>query len=368
MSRFFIPSTVDGAPHQILVFDVIYDSYWEEDVTGQSINVALALVPDDEVLVRINCLGGSHKEGVAIYNALASHKGKVTVRIEGYACSMAVVIACAGDHVEMYETALGMTHKSAVWESGNADDLRAAAEMLDLADQSQAKAIARKTGKTEAEALLLLDTQRDTWHSADDMKAIGIVDAVIIPEKFSALLDKKGASALVEDEGAAIIAKALVPAAVLATLDAAPGALGYRITGHKILAMKTEEEVPAVVPPVVPPVEPAEPAEPAEPVVPPVVPPVIPVAPVAVLPVDPVVAERQRGQSIRAMAKKHGLQPDDDLVNTLINDGVTALQAGPMIMAVAKSIGDHTLTTPNNPNLPHAEAQNHGWDAAYKKR
>lgn len=53
-----------------------------------------------EIRIYINSYGGSVFEGTAIYNQLKRHNAK-TVYIDGFACSIASVIAMAGDEVVM---------------------------------------------------------------------------------------------------------------------------------------------------------------------------------------------------------------------------------------------------------------------------
>jgi ATP-dependent Clp protease protease subunit len=65
-----------------------------------------ALGPVAELTLRINSLGGSVFDGVAIYNALKRHDARVTVWIDGIAASIASMIAMAGDEVVMPENAI----------------------------------------------------------------------------------------------------------------------------------------------------------------------------------------------------------------------------------------------------------------------
>lgn len=228
MFQFFIRGG-EGQPHQILVYDVIGSDYWEDSITAKNILTSLAEIGDEAVLVRINCRGGTHEDGIAIYNALGNHSGEVTIRIEGYACSMATVVACAGDQVEIYETALVMLHRASISAWGNVNELLAAAEELEKADQSMATAYSRKTGKTAEEMLALLDEQRDTWLSPEEAKTLGLVDEVIVPQKFTALLNKEAATALAAGEGAAILGNLQPPETVKTALAGVPGAVAFRV-------------------------------------------------------------------------------------------------------------------------------------------
>ena len=85
----------------------------------------------DEIEVHISSYGGEVVEGLAIYNALKNHKAKVTTINDGFACSIASVIFCAGDRRLMNEASLLMIHNAWVCACGNADDMRKAADDLE---------------------------------------------------------------------------------------------------------------------------------------------------------------------------------------------------------------------------------------------
>ena len=65
-----------------------------------------------EIKVYINSLGGSVMEGIAIYNQLKRHAAHKTVYVDGFACSIASVIAMAGDTVIMPKNAVMMIHNA----------------------------------------------------------------------------------------------------------------------------------------------------------------------------------------------------------------------------------------------------------------
>ncbi|MBQ3428043.1 MAG: Clp protease ClpP [Clostridia bacterium] len=81
--------------------------------------------------VYINSGGGSVFAGMAIYNMLKRHEGKVTVHVDGMAASIASVIALAGDEIIIPSNAYMFVHKPEAATWGNADDMREMAEALD---------------------------------------------------------------------------------------------------------------------------------------------------------------------------------------------------------------------------------------------
>lgn len=337
MSNFFILGA-DGKPHQILIYDVIGLSYWTEGVTAKEIVLALAQIgANDDVHVRISSRGGSHDDGIAIYNALANHAGKVTIRVEGYACSMASVIACSSDSVEVYETALFMLHRASSYCYGNTKDMLEMASALEAADKSIATAYARKNGKTADEVLAFLDEKRDTWLTPDDAKTFGIVDEIIVPSKFVALLDKSAITALAAGEGAAILDGVSLPPKIKAALEGIVGAVAVRIDSSGIETIKAKSE--AVDPP-------------SDPVV------------------DPVADERARVSAIMAQAKASGIV-DDDLIQGFIVDGISAVQAGKSMLAIKRATQStqaiHSRETPQ-PNQSSGSDIQASWASVYNQK
>ena len=64
----------------------------------------------DTINVYINSYGGEVAEALAIYSALQRHKAQVHTYCDGFACSAATIIFCAGDVRTMGSIALMMIH------------------------------------------------------------------------------------------------------------------------------------------------------------------------------------------------------------------------------------------------------------------
>ncbi|EPJ5267720.1 head maturation protease, ClpP-related, partial [Providencia stuartii] len=99
-----------SSDNTISVLDVIGEDFWGEGVTAKRISAALRAIGNQDVVVNINSPGGDMFEGLAIYNLLRAHNGKVTVNILGIAASAASVIAMAGDEIRMGRGAFLMIH------------------------------------------------------------------------------------------------------------------------------------------------------------------------------------------------------------------------------------------------------------------
>lgn len=164
---------------EIFIYGDIGESWWDETVTARQFVKDIAALDVDELTVRINSVGGSVPDGIAIYNAIKRHRASVTVAIDGQAQSIASLIAMAGDIIEMAENAVLMIHAPWSYAVGNSADLRDTAYMLDQWADAMATSYAAKTGKDHAEVLALLTDGIDHRYTAAEALAAGFVDIVV---------------------------------------------------------------------------------------------------------------------------------------------------------------------------------------------
>lgn len=155
------------------------DAWWKESETSaQHFRNELAKHPNvKEITVYINSLGGSVMEGIAIYNQLKRHPAHVTVRIDGFACSIASVIAMAGDTVIMPKNTVMMVHNAWTIAMGNSRELRKAADDLDVINNASRQAYLDKAGDklTEEKLTELLDGE--TYLTAVQCMELGLIDS-----------------------------------------------------------------------------------------------------------------------------------------------------------------------------------------------
>jgi len=154
----------------------IYEEIGMGGVTPASFISQLTALGKIPITVRINSLGGSVFDGLAIYNLLRDHVGGVTIKIDGVAASMASVVAMAGTRVIMSESALMMIHNPASEVAGEASDLRNMAQVLDQVKNSLVAAYHRKTKMAPNKIAMMMDAE--TWMSAPEALALGFIDAV----------------------------------------------------------------------------------------------------------------------------------------------------------------------------------------------
>lgn len=127
----------------------------------------------NEISVRINSPGGDVFHGLAIYNRLKQHKAKVTVHIDGWAASIASIIALAGDEVIMGEGAQFMIHLPWTFAMGNRMELDNTVNRLMDVEEQMISIYAKRSGLDRAEIKAMLE--KETWMDADTAIEHGFV-------------------------------------------------------------------------------------------------------------------------------------------------------------------------------------------------
>lgn len=169
-------------PSEILLFDYVGWPY------NDPRDLIHALSEMNDVIVRINSPGGDVFDGAAIFNALTSHKGTVTIRIEGMAASIASVIAMAGKKVQAYENTVLMIHNAWTFAAGNQYDFAELSEFLAKVDSDVIMgAYQKKTKKSKRE---ITDMMKDTTYmTAKEAKDHGFVDEIVTGKSVKAEYD-----------------------------------------------------------------------------------------------------------------------------------------------------------------------------------
>ncbi|WP_274626567.1 ClpP-like prohead protease/major capsid protein fusion protein [Arvimicrobium flavum] len=151
------------------------DGVEETGFTDEDVLDALQEVSGD-IVCRINSAGGIAFQGIAIYNALKSHDGQVTIYIDALAGSAASVIAMAGDSVVMRPGSMMMVHNPAAVTIGNARDHRKTAEDLDELAAAAAEIYAAKTKRPTKDMLEIMAAE--TWMRGAVAKSLGFIDEI----------------------------------------------------------------------------------------------------------------------------------------------------------------------------------------------
>lgn len=164
--------------------DVEGDGYdWQKDeiirseTSANAFREELAKYADiAEIRLYINSCGGSVFEGTAIYNQLKRHPAKKTVYIDGFAMSIASVIAMCGDEIIMPRNTMMVIHNAWMIACGNAAELRKAADDLEKLNHVGKGAYLEKAGDKLEEAALSAMMDTETWLTAEQCIHFGLAD------------------------------------------------------------------------------------------------------------------------------------------------------------------------------------------------
>lgn len=141
----------------------------------------LAEYKGQDITVWIDSWGGDVFAAAGIYNALKEHSGKVTVKIDGKAASAGSVIAMAGDEVLMSPASILMIHNPWTGATGEAKDMRHAADVLDEVKETLVNVYQAKTKRSRNKISQLMD--EETWMSAKKAVAEGFADGILYTEE-----------------------------------------------------------------------------------------------------------------------------------------------------------------------------------------
>ena len=162
----------------ITMYDPIGMDYWSgEGVTAERVSAALRNIGDKDVTVKINSPGGDVFEGLAIYNLLREHKGKVTVQVLGLAASAASFIAMAADEIQIARAGFLMIHNAWTIAAGNRNDFNEVASFLDQIDGTLADIYSARTGDAASAIRTLMDAE--TWMGGSAAVDAGFADALL---------------------------------------------------------------------------------------------------------------------------------------------------------------------------------------------
>lgn len=190
----------------ISVFDVIGQDYWGEGVTAKRIAGALRSMNGADVTVNINSPGGDMFEGLAIYNLLREHQGKVTVKVLGLAASAASIIAMAGDDIQIGRGAFLMIHNCWVEAIGNRHDFASMVDYLEPFDNAMADIYSARSGLDSNAVKQMMDGE--TYIGGSDAIKQGLADGLLTADSVTSDDDSPAAAVRKLDS---LLAKANTP-------------------------------------------------------------------------------------------------------------------------------------------------------------
>lgn len=173
--------------HQLYIYDDVSEygdfdwwtwEYTESKTSAEYFRKALAAIPEtDTIELHINSYGGSVKEGVAIYNQLKQKKCKeIVAYVDGFAYSIASVIMQAADRRIMGLGTSLLIHNMWLTIAGNAEDLRKAADDLDVLMESNRQIYLERINITEEELIEMMNNE--TYLTPDQAVEMGFADEI----------------------------------------------------------------------------------------------------------------------------------------------------------------------------------------------
>ena len=130
----------------------------------------------DTIHLRVNSPGGSVFDGTAIFNVIKQHSSRVVAHIDGLAASIASIIVMAADEVRMAQNAFFMIHEPWSIVIGDAEMMRAEADLLEKVSGTLVNAYTDKSGLSADEVHDYM--AKETWFTAQEALDAGFVDVI----------------------------------------------------------------------------------------------------------------------------------------------------------------------------------------------
>ena len=156
------------------------DTWWGRTIGPDAVTEFLAsAAPGERVKIEINSPGGLIVPGLAMANSIKNSKAHVVAHVTGLAASMASVVMCACDEIQLEEGSFVMMHNPWSWAEGDAEELRKEAGVLDTMKAAIMAFYRGKFGeKTDEEISGIMDAE--TWMTGTDALRAGL-KCVVIP-------------------------------------------------------------------------------------------------------------------------------------------------------------------------------------------
>lgn len=178
--NFAVNHNENKAVTEMTIYGIIGESYWSDKYTSAiDVDNALKEANGNNIVIRLNSPGGSAFDGIAIYNRLVSykkeHNAKITIYVDGWACSAASVIAMAADELIMGLGSMFMIHEASniVW--GTKGAFRKEADVLEELEDGIIDIYMTKANVDREEIRAKVDAE--TWFSASSTVEIGFATA-----------------------------------------------------------------------------------------------------------------------------------------------------------------------------------------------
>ena len=145
--------------------------------------------PEKDIMVYINCPGGSVTAGLAIYDTIQHVRSQISTICLGQAASMGAFILCAGAKGKRLALPHSrvLIHQPLGGAQGQATDIEIQAREILRVKKQLNELMAKHTGQPVKQ--IEKDTDRDFIMTPEEAKEYGIIDSVIV--KLSDIKDVK---------------------------------------------------------------------------------------------------------------------------------------------------------------------------------
>lgn len=135
--------------------------------------------PDKDINLYIDSPGGEITSGLAIFDTMNFVKCDVATTCIGMCASMGAFLLAAGAKGKRFclPNAEVMIHQPSGGSQGQASDIKIQAEHILRTRERLNRILADRTGRSIEE--IARDTERDTWMSAEEALAYGMVDKIV---------------------------------------------------------------------------------------------------------------------------------------------------------------------------------------------
>ncbi len=157
-----------------------------EEVNDASASVVVAQLlflesedPEKDINLYINSPGGVITAGMAIYDTMQFIKCDVSTVCIGMAASMGAFLLAGGTKGKRMAlpNAEIMIHQPAGGAQGQATEIEITAKHILATKEKMARIMAENTGQDFE--VIMADTERDNWKSAEEALAYGLIDRII---------------------------------------------------------------------------------------------------------------------------------------------------------------------------------------------
>ena len=158
-----------------------------EEVNDVSANLIVAQLlfleaedPSKDIQLYINSPGGSVTAGMAIYDTMQYIKCDVSTICLGMAASMGAFLLSSGAKGKRYAlpNSTIMIHQPSGGAQGQATEIQIVADQIDKNQKKLNEILSANTGQPLE--IVEKDTDRDNYMTAEEAKAYGLIDGVVI--------------------------------------------------------------------------------------------------------------------------------------------------------------------------------------------